>query len=86
MEDPNPFKHNPFEKEPFGVVDLGRLIFTFVVLFALLGFLGFYCYAAMSTKDQEIWARIKDAFQVILPVVTGVLGTVVAFYFGKPKS
>ncbi len=77
---------SPFEREPFGVIDVGRLIFTFVVLAALLAFLGAYFYLSVTTVDKEAWTRIKDAFQVILPVVTGILGTVVAFYFGKPKS
>ncbi len=77
---------NPFDKEPAGVIDVGRLVFTFIVLFALLGFLVVYFYFAVVTVDKEAWTRIKDAFQVILPVVTGILGTVVAFYFGKPKN
>ena len=83
---------NPFEKEPVGVIDLGRLVFTFLVLIALLGSdcsVGFprcLFLLAVTTGDKETWIRIKDAFQVILPVVTGILGTVVAFYFGKPKG
>jgi hypothetical protein len=77
---------NPFEKEPVGVIDVGRLIFTFIVLFALLAFLGLHLYYAVTAKDQETWARVKDASQVILPIVTGILGTVVAFYFGKSKN
>jgi len=76
-------EHNPFEKERAGVVDVGRLLFAFILLFALLGFLGSYFYLAVHTKDADSWARIKDASQVILPTVTGLLGTVVAFYFAK---
>jgi hypothetical protein len=76
---------NPFQKEPFGVVDWGRLVFAFVLLFALILYLGFYFYFAATTPSKESWDRIKDAGQVICPVITGILGTVVAFYFGKPK-
>jgi hypothetical protein len=77
---------NPFEKEPFGPVDFGRLIFLFAVLIALLAFLGLYVYFAFSVRDEQSWARIKDVFQVILPTLTGFLGTAVAFYFGKPNK
>ena len=62
------------------------LNFTFVLLLALLILVGIYLFAALTVKEPETWTRTKDAFQVILPVVTGLLGTVVAFYFGKPKS
>ena len=56
------------------------------MLFALLGFLGFYFYLSIAAKDTASWERIKEAFQVILPTITGTLGTVVAFYFGKARG
>jgi hypothetical protein len=83
------FVDNPDEyiqQSPVSFIDWGRLIFAFTILFAMLGFLGFYFYLSVFTKDADAWARIKDAFQVILPTVTGVLGTVVAFYFGKARG
>jgi hypothetical protein len=86
MPDTVPLESEPFEEKSVSVIDWGRLIFTFIVLISLLGFLGLYFYFAVITTDKEAWTRIKDAFQVILPVVTGILGTVVAFYFGKPKG
>jgi hypothetical protein len=79
----SPFESEPFRETPVNVIDWGRLIFTFVLLFALLGFLATYVYLSISTKGED-WGRIKDAFQVILPTLTGILGTAVVFYFGKP--
>jgi hypothetical protein len=75
-----------FERIPVNVIDWGRLLFAFILLFALLGFLGSYFYFSVTTKDPGSWDRIKEAFQVILPTITGTLGTVVAFYFGKATS
>jgi hypothetical protein len=77
---------NPFQREPFGLIDWGRLLFAFIVLLALLLFLGFYFYFSVTVNSKESWDRIKDASQVILPVITGTLGTVVAFYFGKRRD
>ena len=75
-----------FGKTPVNVIDWGRLLFAFILLFALLGFLGFYLYFSVTARDADSWSRIKDAFQVILPVIAGTLGTVVAFYFGKARN
>jgi purine-cytosine permease-like protein len=83
MADDPLFDQDPFEEKSVNVIDWGRLIFTFVLLFALLGFLCLYVYLSATTKGED-WTRIKDAFQVILPILTGVLGTAVVFYFGKP--
>jgi hypothetical protein len=85
MTQNSPFDSEPFQETPVTIIDWGRLIFTFVILFALLGFLGFYVYLSVTTKGED-WERIKDAFQVILPTLTGILGTAVAFYFGKPSQ
>jgi hypothetical protein len=82
MDDEFPFEAKVFQEKPVNVIDWGRLIFTFVVLFSLLGFLAVYIYLEATTKGDD-WTRIKDAFQVILPTLTGILGTAVVFYFGK---
>jgi hypothetical protein len=74
-----------FERIPVNVIDWGRLLFAFILLLTLIGFLGAYFYLSV-TSSKESWDRIKDAFQVILPTITGTLGTVVAFYFGKARE
>jgi uncharacterized membrane protein YsdA (DUF1294 family) len=76
----------PFKKTQTGIIDWGRLLFAFILLLALIAFLGLYLYLSVTTKDSESWNRIKESFQVILPAVTGFLGTVVGFYFSKSRE
>jgi len=83
MSEDSEFELDPFEEKSVNVIDWGRLIFTFILLFALLAFLGTYVYLSV-TRSGDDRTRIKDAFQVILPTLTGLLGTAVVFYFGKP--
>lgn len=63
-----------------------RLRFAVTLLFsiAFILALGVYLYAAFATSDNA-WARIKEAFGVILPALTGSLGTALGFYFGNRK-
>ena len=50
---------------------------TFVV------FLVVYLCAAFTIQSNDAWLRAKEAFGVILPALTGILGTVIGFYFGN---
>jgi hypothetical protein len=50
---------------------------TFVV------FLVIYLCAAFTIQSNDAWLRVKEAFGVILPALTGILGTVIGFYFGN---
>jgi len=76
---PSIFKTTPILPE-----DWVRITVTLLFSFALVGFLGFYLYAAVSVGDGT-WAHTKEAFGVILPALAGTLGTVIGFYFGKGK-
>jgi type II secretory pathway component PulF len=42
-----------------------------------------YLYDAATIAQDAVWSRTKEAFAVILPALTGILGTVIGFYFGK---
>ena len=63
--------------------DWVRIFVTCLFSAALVAFLGLYLYYSVSISDKESWARVKEAFGVILPALTGTLGTVIGFYFGK---
>jgi hypothetical protein len=60
-----------------------RIVVTLLFSLALVLFLGFYLYEAVTTADEGNWQRTKEAFGVVLPALTGTLGTVIGFYFGN---
>jgi len=74
-----------FISTPVPPEDWLRIVVTLLFSVALVAFLGLYLYFAVTVRDNDMWARTKEAFSVILPAVTGTLGTVIGFYFGKGK-
>jgi len=64
----------PEDKLRIGITWLFSIVF---VVFLLI-----YLSAAIVSGDA-VWTRIKEAFGVILPALTGILGTVIGFYFGN---
>jgi hypothetical protein len=63
-----------------------RIVITLLFSLALIVFLGIYLYAAFAIQSDAAWTRVKEAFGVVLPALTGTLGTVIGFYFGNRKQ
>jgi drug/metabolite transporter (DMT)-like permease len=91
----SPFKdlglHAPFEAagkpEPSERADKLRVGVTLLFSVALVVFLGVFLCAALTIQNDKTWTQAKEAFGIILPALTGILGTVIGFYFGnKEKS
>jgi hypothetical protein len=65
-----------------------RFIVTLLFSGALVVFLGVFLYDAVAIQGDKTWTQAKEAFGIILPALTGTLGTVIGFYFGnkdKPR-
>jgi hypothetical protein len=58
-----------------------RAATTGCFLFLLLILIVFSCYEAQSWKEH--WAQTKEMLQIILPALTGLLGSSLGFYFGS---
>jgi hypothetical protein len=89
-----PFKQKQVDLGPFSGIpippeDWLRMFVTVLFSVALVTFLGVYLYDAVTIQGNGTWAQAKEAFGVILPALTGTLGTVIGFYFGnrtKPQQ
>ncbi len=89
--DSNPFdtlksSNSPFSSSPTPPEDWLRIVITLLFSLALIAFLGIYLYDAVtiaSPAGNNTWSQTKEAFAVILPALTGTLGTVIGFYFGN---
>lgn len=56
----------------------------FVTLGLLTSFLGLIFWACrQSINSVTIWMQTKDMLQIILPALSGLLGSVIGFYFGS---
>lgn len=55
-----------------------------VVTCGLLGILGYLVVFATieSASYPAHWSQAKEMLQIILPALTGIIGTVIGFYFG----
>jgi len=60
-----------------------RFVVTLLFSGALVVFLGIFLYDAVKIEGTGTWTQTKEAFGVILPALTGTLGTVIGFYFGS---
>lgn len=60
--------------------DWVRTILTVGLLAALCGVIFWACRQSVSSVSQ--WGQTKEMLQIILPAVTGLLGSVIGFYFG----
>jgi hypothetical protein len=70
-----------FTTTPLPPEDKLGLAWLFSIAFLL--FLAIYLYEAITLRDNDSWTRVKEAFGVVLPALTGTLGTVIGFYFGN---
>ena len=56
----------------------------FVTLGLLASFLGLIVWACReSVNSVVLWTQTKDMLQIILPALSGLLGSVIGFYFGS---
>ena len=83
----NDFTQAPFEAngewEPYKQADKLRIGVTLLFSIALVVFLGIFLYDAVKIQGDHTWTQTKEAFGIILPALTGILGTVIGFYFGN---
>jgi hypothetical protein len=86
----SPFKdlpQTPFEAkgkpERSKPEDWLRFMVTLLFSSALVIFLGVFLYDAVKIQGPGTWTQTKEAFGIILPALTGTLGTVIGFYFGN---
>jgi uncharacterized membrane protein len=60
-----------------------RIFVTVLFSLALVIFLGAFLFEAVTIQGNGTWAQVKEAFAIVLPALTGTLGTVLGFYFGN---
>jgi hypothetical protein len=72
----------PYDPEPRR--DYVRAIVTIVLVLAFLGLLIEACVASFATKDH--WDQTKEMLQILLPALTGLLGSALGFYFGASSG
>jgi hypothetical protein len=77
-----PFKAKG-KPEPSERADKLRVGITWLFSVALVIFLGVFLYDAVTIQGSGTWTQAKEAFGMILPALTGTLGTVIGFYFGS---
>jgi hypothetical protein len=63
-----------------------RIGITYLFSVALVIFLGVFLYDAVTIEGPGTWTQTKEAFGIILPALTGILGTVIGFYFGNKEK
>jgi hypothetical protein len=61
--------------------DYVRLVVTVGLLLMLGGVITWACIESASWKDH--WDQTKEMLQIILPALTGLIGSVIGFYFGS---
>ena len=64
--------------------DYVRLTVT-VGLLAIFGYLVVFA-SIESTSWPAHWQQTKEMLQIILPAITGIIGTVIGFYFGSATA
>ncbi len=64
--------------------DYVRLTVT-VGLLAIFGYLVVFA-SVESTSWPVHWQQTKEMLQIILPAITGIIGTVIGFYFGSTTN
>ena len=64
--------------------DWVRASVTGCFLLLLLILIVFACLAARSSNEH--WLQTKELLQIILPALTGLLGSSLGFYFGSRQS
>ncbi len=75
---------HPAEVRPYEPERQRDIVRTFVTLGLLASFLGLIFWACReSVTSAVVWAQTKDMMQIILPALSGLLGSVIGFYFGS---
>ncbi len=64
--------------------DVVRLIVTCGLL-CILGYLVVFA-TIESASYPSHWAQTKELLQILLPALTGIIGTVIGFYFGTVSA
>lgn len=64
--------------------DYVRLVVT-VGLLALFAFVIAWA-AWKSAGSKDVWMQTKDMLQIVLPALTGLIGSVLGFYFGTKNN
>ncbi len=72
----------PYNPEPRR--DHVRAIVTIALVVAFLALLTDACVAALATPEH--WTQTKEMLQILLPALTGLLGSALGFYFGTKSS
>lgn len=72
------FRLLPYNPEPQR--DYVRAIITIVLVVAFLALLADACVASFAAKEH--WEQTKEMLQILLPALTGLLGSALGFYFG----
>ena len=83
---PSATPHVP-EQDPYSPErqhDYVRLTVT-VGLLAIFGYLVVFA-SIESASWPAHWQQTKEMLQIILPAITGIIGTVIGFYFGSATS
>jgi hypothetical protein len=77
-----------FLREPYNPVRKQESVRAWVTgalvaaLIILIGFAG----VAASLGSKEHWDETKEMLQILLPAVTGLLGSALGFYFGAQSK
>lgn len=54
-------------------------------LLAIFGYLVVFASVESASWPQH-WQQTKEMLQIILPAITGIIGTVIGFYFGSSTA
>jgi hypothetical protein len=76
------YKLEPYNPEPRR--DYVRAIVTITLVVAFLGLLADACAASFASKDH--WEQTKEMLQILMPALTGLLGSALGFYFGTKSG
>lgn len=89
VPDPTPLKRNPVQAKltsPITGERLGREIVRALLALAALLLVFVTVYWSFYATQGRSWEAAKDWLQSVLPAETGVLGSVLGFYFGSHQS
>lgn len=79
-----PLKPQPKSYSPERQRDYVRLVVTCGLLL-ILGYL--VIWATVESASYPVhWQQTKEMLQILLPALTGIIGTVIGFYFGTAAS
>jgi uncharacterized membrane protein YsdA (DUF1294 family) len=60
-------------------------MFVTIALLALFGFIVVWV-AVKSSAPHDVWKQTEDMLTIVLPALTGLIGSVLGFYFGSQKN